>query len=510
MARELLMKSSDYWVKTAWGLFLITLLSISIFFDTWSSIVETWYRSSTYNHGFVIAPISLWLCWSRRSTYLTLCPTISWIALTAVIANGFLWLVADLVNIQVVKQFAVVGMLISGFWVILGDRVASSILFPLGYLFFMVPVGSDLIAPLMEFTATFSVYLIRLTGIPVFREGLNLSLTSGNWTVAEACSGINYLIASISLGFVYAYITFSSYWKRALFVLLAIIVPVLANGIRAFLIVMLGHFSNMTLAVGVDHIIYGALFFGLVMMLLFYLSSFWKDPPICQTQDLLRSKQGTITTFANQAFFSALFLIGFLNLIWPVGSVWLSKAQQVPENNGLDQKIAFSGKGWESVQDPQWGWSPHFNGVSVDSMMYFSNGQAIFGIYRASFGRESQEEAELVNSQNVLVTSVQHNAWKTVQTSTVQLMEYDGKPLLVEQAVLGGSERNLVVLRWYQIGAHNTADPYRAKWLQLIKRLSKDSSSELQIILLVEAPRDDYQQAQLFLKKIAQSWLAVK
>lgn len=504
------MKLSDYWVKTACGLFLITLLSISIFFDTWRSIVETWYRSSSYNHGFVIAPISLWLCWSRRSTYLTLYPAISWMALIAVIANGFLWLVADLVNIQVVKQFAVVGMLISGFWTILGNHITLNILFPLGYLFFMVPVGADLIAPLMEFTATFSVYLIRLTGIPVFREGLNLSLTSGNWTVAEACSGINYLIASISLGFVYAYITFSRYWKRVLFVLLAIVIPVLANGVRAYLIVMLGHFSNMTLAVGVDHIIYGALFFGLVMMLLFYVSSFWKDPQICQIHDLSKSQQGTVTTFTNKAFFSALCLVGFLNLVWPVGSVWLSKTQQAPESTRLDQNIAFSGKGWQSVQDPQWGWSPHFNGVSADSMVYFSNGQTIFGIYRASFGRESQGGAELVNSQNVLVTSAQRNTWKTVQTGTVQLMEYDNKPLVIDQSVLGGNERNLVVLRWYQIGAHNTADPYRAKWLQLIKRLSKDSSPELQVILVIEAPRDDYQQAKLVSKKIAQSWLTVK
>ena len=110
------MTLSDYWVKTAGGLFLITFLSTAIFFDTWSSIVGTWYHSSTYNHGFVIAPISLWLGWSRKSTYLTLCPSISWIALIAVLALGFLWLIADLVNIQVLKQFAVAGMLISGIW----------------------------------------------------------------------------------------------------------------------------------------------------------------------------------------------------------------------------------------------------------------------------------------------------------------------------------------------------------------------------------------------------------
>lgn len=501
------MNSYSHWTKTAYGLFLITFLSILAFFDTWRSIVETWYNSSTYNHGFVIAPISLWLCWSRRDTYLSLCPTISWLALIAVMTNGFVWLIADLVNIQVIKQFAVVGMLISGFWVILGNHITSKIIFPLGYLFFMVPVGSDLIAPLMEFTATFSVYLIRLSGIPVFREGLNLTLTSGHWTVAEACSGINYLIASASLGCVYAYITFSSYWKRALFMLLSVIVPILANGVRAYLIVMIGHFSDMTLAVGIDHIIYGALFFGLVMLLLFYLGSFWKDPPAYQASDLSTSPQKTAITSSNYSFVALLFLIGFLNIVWPVSSSWLSKQQQTPFTSELDQQSTWTEKGWQSVKDPQWAWSPHFNGVTTEAMTYFFNGQAIFGIYRASFGQESQGGAELVNSQNVLVTAEQRKTWKTVLSNTTELTDSNDKPLLVDQTVLNGSERSLVILRWYQIGSDNTADPYRAKWLQLIKRLSKDPSPELQVILLTEAPLGDYQQAQLALKKFAQSWL---
>ena len=398
-------------------------------------------------------------------------------------------------------------MLISGFWAILGDRVVSKILFPLAYLFFMVPVGSDLIAPLMEFTATFSVYLIRLTGIPVYREGLNLTLASGNWTVAEACSGINYLIASVSLGFVYAYLTYSRYWKRALFALLSIIVPIIANGLRAYMIMMIGHFSNMTLAVGIDHIIYGALFFGLVMMLLFYIGSFWKDAPIYPTQDLSSSQQGPAISFANRPFFSALIVIGFLNAIWPLNAAWLSNIQQAPASNELNQRIALSEKGWQSVENPQWAWSPHFNGVTAESMAYFSNSFTVFGIYQASFGQESQGGAELVNSQNVLLTPEQRKTWKTIHTGAAQLTNNYDPPLSVDQTVLSSSERNLVIFRWYQIGAHRTADPYRAKWLQLIKRLSKDSSPELQVILLIEAPHDDYQQAQLALTKIAQSWL---
>lgn len=504
---RIFLKLSDYRVKTAFGLFFIALLSISVFFDTWSSIVETWYHSKSYNHGFIIVPISLWLCWTLRNTFINLRPKISWLALIAFIPLGFLWLVADLVHVQVIKQFAVVGMLISGFWVILGNRISSIILFPLGFLFFMVPVGDDLIAPLMEFTATFTVYLIRLTGIPVFRDGFSLSLPSGNWSVVEACSGINYLIASITLGCVYAYITYTRTWKRALFMLAASIVPVLANGFRAFIIVMIGHLSDMALAVGVDHLVYGALFFGLVMMVLFYVGSFWKDPPKGQTQYLSRTQQGTVATLPNQSFFLALLIVGFVNVIWPMSSGWLAKQQQKPITSGLYHYNAVAEKNWQPTDDPEWGWSPHFNGATTESTAYYLDGQFVFGFYQASFEQESQEGGELVNSKNLLVIPEHYKRWKTVQAGTTQLTGNTDKPLLVGHTILGGIERNLVILRWYQIGKHSTANNYRAKWLQLIKRFSKDSSSESQVILFAEAPRDDYQQAQSSLKKIAQRLL---
>jgi exosortase len=159
----------QHWIKPCWGLLFILFLSITVFFETWSSIVEIWIRSKTFNHGFVIAPISAWLISSRRNFYSQLYPTFSYGALFAVLFGGLLWLVANLSHVLVVKQFAVVGVLVSGFWAILGNRVAFNMLFPLSFLFFMVPVGEELIPLLREFTSTFTVNLIRLTGLPVYR-----------------------------------------------------------------------------------------------------------------------------------------------------------------------------------------------------------------------------------------------------------------------------------------------------------------------------------------------------
>src|SRR4029077_9557246 len=140
-----------------------------------------------------------------------------------------------------------------------------------------VPFGEALIPPLINFTADFTVGALQLTGVPVYREGSFFTIPSGNWSVVEACSGLRYLIASFTLGALYAYLTYRSLKRRLVFIGLSIIVPVLANGVRAYLIVITGHLSDMRLAVGIDHLIYGWVFFGIVMLLLFWIGTFWRE-----------------------------------------------------------------------------------------------------------------------------------------------------------------------------------------------------------------------------------------
>src|SRR4029079_4205078 len=131
---------------------------------------------------------------------------------------------------------------------------------------------------MMDWTADFTVTALRLSGIPVFRVGTFFTIPSGQWSVVEGCSGLRYLIASITVGALFAYLSYQKPWKRILFVVLSVIVPIIANGMRAYMIVMIAHLSDMKLALGIDHLIYGWLFFGIVMLLLFWSGSFGRPP----------------------------------------------------------------------------------------------------------------------------------------------------------------------------------------------------------------------------------------
>jgi exosortase/archaeosortase family protein len=88
---------------------------------------------------------------------------------------------------------------------------------------------------------------------------------------------VRYLIASLALGTLYAYLTYASIWRRLTFIACSAIVPIFANGLRAYIIVMLGHLSDMKLAAGVDHLIYGWVFFGIVIFIMFWIGGYFSD-----------------------------------------------------------------------------------------------------------------------------------------------------------------------------------------------------------------------------------------
>ncbi len=232
----------------------LLIILAGLFWPTLYSMVEVWERSETFTHGFLIFPISAWLIWGRREQLSRLLPQSDWRGLVMLALAGAAWLFADAGSVNVVAQYAFIAMLIAAVWAVLGKQVVWALLFPLMFLFFAVPVGEFLIPPLMEFTANFTVAALQLTGIPVYREGTFFSIPSGDWSVVEGCSGLRYLIASVTLGCLYAYLTYRSWKRRALFTLAAFIVPVFANGGRAYMIVMIAHLSDMKLALGVDHL----------------------------------------------------------------------------------------------------------------------------------------------------------------------------------------------------------------------------------------------------------------
>ena len=236
-------------------LIVLVILIAAAYWSTLTGIVSIWIRSETFAHGFVIFPIVAWLIYRIRDELAGFEPRIGWLGLPMLLGIGCVWALGRTADALVVQQFAFVGFIVASAWLLLGRELVWQMAFPLGFMFLAVPAGEFLIPHMMHFTAMFTVKAIQLTGIPVYWEGTHITLPTGTWSVIAACSGIRYLMATVTVALLFGYLTYRSYWRRAAFLLFAIVVAVVGNGLRAYGIVMLGYLSDMRIAVGFDHII---------------------------------------------------------------------------------------------------------------------------------------------------------------------------------------------------------------------------------------------------------------
>ncbi len=287
------------WRKTLLLLLLTIAWVLFWYWDTARAMVAIWARSDTYAHAFIVPPISLWLIWRRRDELALLRPepTLWFILPLGVIT--LLWLMGELTAVNALTQFALVATLILAIASILGTRISRQIAFPLAFLLFSVPVGDFMLPRLMEWTAWFTVLALRASGIPVYQEGLQFVIPSGNWSVVEACSGVRYIIASVTVGTIFAYLNYVTLRRRLVFIAVSFIVPVVANWLRAYMIVMIGHLSGNKLAVGVDHLIYGWVFFGIVIMTMFAIGAKWSEnaPEESKNRAMPTTKPGKAPSF---------------------------------------------------------------------------------------------------------------------------------------------------------------------------------------------------------------------
>ncbi|MCA0239461.1 MAG: exosortase A [Proteobacteria bacterium] len=392
-----------------------------LFHDTVAGMVGIWSRSDTFAHGFLVLPISLWLIWRDRDRLLPLQPrpSLPWLLPMALAALA--WLLGDVAGVNALSQFALVAMIVIAVPLSLGWPMTRAMLFPLLFLFFSVPVGEFLLPLLMERTADFTVAALRLSGIPVFREGLQFVIPSGNWSVVEACSGVRYLIASLMVGSLFAYLNYQSLGKRLVFVGVSIVVPIVANWIRAYMIVMLGHLSNNRIATGVDHIVYGWVFFGIVIMIMFMIGARWAEP---DRPRLAAPAAGTVSGGASASRqFTALGL-ALLIAALPVVAAHGMRSQVAQAPVTLPSPVVAGQAGWTATADAA-DWQPVFHGAAAQSHVLYRRGDQVVGVY-VGYYRNQDRERKLVSSINVLVPS-NHPIWNAVGQSQQALRVGDAE-----------------------------------------------------------------------------------
>lgn len=481
-------QASPIWRPTLMALGLILIWIFFWYWETLSAMAVIWARSETYTHGLIVPPIALWLVWRERAQLAHYQPqSAGWLILPLALIV-FMWLLGQLTAVNALTQFAVIAAIILAIMGLLGMRLSARLAFPLAFLLFAVPVGDFMMPKLMEWTANFTVLALRASGIPVYREGLQFVIPSGNWSVVEACSGIRYIIASLTVGTLFAYLNYTSLKRRLIFVAFSLLVPILANWLRAYMIVMIGHLSSNELATGADHLIYGWVFFGLVMIIMFMIGMRWSEPPDEQIPSPQQKQIAAATLHSPWPI-----TVG-LAIILALGPLAFTLITKSGSTTPPVLSVPTMSNGWEASSAENT-WKPAFANPSTELQTNFKKGEQVVGLY-IGYYRNQDFDRKLVSSTNVLVTS-KDPEWSVVASGTKGIsIAAQNLNLRTSELLRKGSgiESRLTVWQWYWINGTLTSSDIEAKLYTAFNRLLGKGDDSA--VIMIYAPKDSAEAAQ--------------
>lgn len=452
------------WHVSLGAIFVVWAGLILLFFETGRSMVDTWMSSTLFGHCFLIPPVSAYLVWIRRKRLFGLTPRVAKLGFPLLALLAFGWLVGNVSGTQAVQQLALVSMLVVSVITILGWRIAWRIAFPLFFLFFTIPFGEFLIAPLQDITAVFVVYMLQLVGIPVYLDGLFIHIPSGSFEVAEACAGVRFLISTIALGFIGANQLYRSVKRRLAFIALSFIIPVIANGFRAFGIVMLAHLSDFTVAVGADHLTYGFIFLSFVTVLLLAIGfSFREAAPA----DRRRANGQILSDGVPPRIWSP--ILTAVAVLVVAGSADAGRQlteYQVAENTVVPLRPLTVQPPWQRIEEAAPNWRPRFVGADMELHNSYLRNEQRVDVYVAFYASQRQD-AEVINSSNRFEDG---KFWDRAGSGKYGAV-IEGEQRDVNYVRMLAQRRGRVVWYWYWVDGRFTASPYMAKILQVKARL---------------------------------------
>jgi EpsI family protein len=235
-------------------------------------------------------------------------------------------------------------------------------------------------------------------------------------------------------------------------------------------------------------LIYGWVFFGVVIMILYLIGARWAEPELALVA-VSASRSVHERHGASRRALSATLLAGVLVVLAPqLAAAGLQRAEvdAAPPHLALPDRLG----DWDAAGAQIVEWKPRFQNPSAEvRRAYASEGRTV-GVYLAYF-RGQGPDRKLVSSQNVLVTA-DDTKWNQVATGRHQLTSAGG-PLALGTAELLGTVQSsaqrraqLQVWRSYWVNDNLVAGDAAAKLQGALSQLRGQGDDGALIVLYAD------------------------
>lgn len=484
-----------------WGVF---------FAEAISSVIRIWYISEYYTHGFLILPITALMFWLRRGELAShgMHPNLVFVLplVLIMILGVFAWLG----QINLFSHFALFAFLPFAFGLVAGWELSKRFWFPLLFVLFSIPVGDQLLPYLQSLTAWFAISLLSWFEIPIYVNGLYIEIPNGTFHVAEECSGLRFLIACLVFCAIYGYFTFKHFSLRLFFMLLAVTVPIFANALRVFGTILVGHYFGMEYAGGVDHLVYGWVFYTFVIVLMILLGEYLRRIEVAKLSAGSGSTQFSSIEnpqsadeqinpgSTNNKLVSV--TLSFLVVLLLAGILWKAFVIEEFADVASRQALEHYAVEYSPITGFGDGWEPAMLG---DTDRFYANTDT--GVELAIFWYARDGE------QSELISSVNHHydkeSWSRSSSRTLEIA-VDGRDKVdvVENMIVSAKGQLRYQLVWYAIGSNIEHAAWRVKLAQTIDRMLGGAGASAMFYLTL--PIEEHGDKAIIIERVQSSFKA--
>lgn len=440
--------------------------------------------SQHFSHRLLILAISGYMVWMKRERLRQVQIRPALIAGSLVMLMGSIMLMAgDFSGTPLLEGLSLVIAIFGMVWLLLGSSIIKIIAIPLSFLIFMFPIFDKLLRGYTEHlqltAASIGAMLLEMVGLPIFHLGHLIHLPHITMVVGEACSGVNHMIALMTLGAFLGYMTETRWFTKLIFVMMGLVVGILANGIRVALIGIWTKFFGGESFHGPFDLFYSSFVFlvGLVAVIVvrFVLLKHRKQKPATNGSQL----ETNFKVPSGQKYFrlSLITAVVILFLTWTYQT--LARPMPFGLTKSLDE-VALEVKNWEGkkvsmLREPYE--SGNFD-VSTKRIYDDRSGNQIklfIGYLMSQAGGENIDHYPQAMNQT--------------HSSTVQIKSYPSGVLRIRNAIYQGRDGAKEVFFWYDINGRVIADRNRAKLATIENAFLKRRTNAAVIVVSTDVKR---------------------
>jgi exosortase len=261
------------WLRASAAVLVLAVLLGALYWSILRDLVVQWWEDPNYSHGFLVPLFSGFLVWRLRGKLAALPVRGSWAGLPVLVAGVAALLLGDIASELFFARSSLIVIIAGLILFHLGGAWLRALAFPLGFLFFMIPLPATVFYavafPLQHVAAQNAVWVLDLIGVPVLRDGNVIHLSQVSLGVTEACSGIRSLMSLLALAVAWGYLTLGGPWAIAALAASSVPITIAANAWRVVTTGLVAQWFGPWYAQGFFHSFSGWLIFVFAIASLF-------------------------------------------------------------------------------------------------------------------------------------------------------------------------------------------------------------------------------------------------